>query len=130
MTSAKKEYYDDEPMFDEASIDSFYLSLLSNLKDIQYSGYGNTGTTRGLIVRTKEELDKYYRENYCIDDEEESVASQLPSYHVEVYQKIVEYIEQGGMVMFKDVDYSDDTTEKIIKLLTERDQYFEILKKE
>lgn len=127
-TSAKREYYD-ELMFDASSINAFYYSLLSNVKDIQHTGYGNNETLRGVIVKTKKELDEYYRDE-CLLEEGEEVEGQLPSYHAENYRKLLQYIENGGFALFKYVDYNDTATEKIIKILTENDGYFEVLRAE
>lgn len=130
VTCAKKEYYEDELMFDANSVDAYYLSLLSNLKDIQHCGYGCNETTRGAIVRTQAELDAYYKEYYGDIDSDTPVRDTLPSYCLEDYEKLSEYISDGGVILFKDVDYNDDTTENIIKMLTENDKYFEIIKRE
>lgn len=83
---------------------------------------GYNETTEGEIIRTKEEYDEYFVERYgwgryntiekiCEDDE----------YYTNMYNRVVEHLEKGFNILYKNVDYCDGYCAEMIRGLESED---------
>lgn len=90
---------------------------------------GSCGETEEAnIFYNKEEYDKYFMDRYgwsktktihdIIDDDD---------YLKELYHKIIEYINDGFIIAEKRVDYSDEGTQGIIRMLAKDNDSFILL---
>ena len=90
---------------------------------------GSCGETEEAnIFYNKEEYDKYFMDRYgwsktktihdIIDDDD---------YLKELYHKIIEYINDGFIIAEKRVDYSDECTQGIIRMLAKDNDSFILL---
>lgn len=93
---------------------------------------GSCGETEEAnIFHNKEEYDKYFMDRYgwsktktihdIIDDDE---------YLKELYHKVIEYINDGFIIAEKRVDYSDEGTQGIIRMLAKDNDSFILLEDE
>ena len=88
--------------------------------------YGETEEAN--IFHNKEEYDKYFMDRYSwsktktihdiIDDDD---------YLKELYHKVIEYINDGFIIAEKRVDYSDEGTQGIIRMLAKDNDSFILL---
>lgn len=90
---------------------------------------GSCGETEEAnIFHNKEEYDKYFMDRYgwsktktihdIIDDDD---------YLKELYHKVIEYINDGFIIAEKRVDYSDEGTQGIIRMLAKDNDSFILL---
>lgn len=90
---------------------------------------GSRGETEEAnIFHNKEEYDKYFMDRYgwsktktihdIIDDDD---------YLKELYHKVIEYINDGFIIAEKRVDYSDEGTQGIIRMLAKDNDSFILL---
>lgn len=90
---------------------------------------GSCGETEEAnIFHNKEEYDKYFMDRYgwsktktihdIIDDD---------NYLKELYHKVIEYINDGFIIAEKRVDYSDEGTQGIIRMLAKDNDSFILL---
>lgn len=90
---------------------------------------GSCGETEEAnILHNKEEYDKYFMDRYgwsktktihdIIDDDD---------YLKELYHKVIEYINDGFIIAEKRVDYSDEGTQGIIRMLAKDNDSFILL---
>lgn len=93
---------------------------------------GSCGETEEAnIFHNKEEYDKYFMDRYgwsktktihdIIDDDD---------YLKELYHKVIEYINDGFIIAEKRVDYSDEGTQGIIRMLAKDNDSFILLEDE
>lgn len=85
-------------------------------------------TEEANIFHNKEEYDKYFMDRYgwsktktihdIIDDDD---------YLKELYHKIIKYINDGFIIAEKRVDYSDECTQGIIRMLAKDNDSFILL---
>lgn len=88
---------------------------------------GSRGETEEAnIFHNKEEYDKYFMDRYgwsktihdIIEDDD---------YLKELYHKVIEYINDGFIIAEKRVDYSDEGTQGIIRMLAKDNDSFILL---
>ena len=118
-----------ERSFDAEAIDDFNLHILMNIKNLRPKFFGNNKTERGTIIRTIEELDGWYRKGYYVYEDAETVRESLSGFQQERYDELVKRIRAGEVILFKEVDYYDNITEKAIELL-EQDSAFQVVEKD
>lgn len=91
------------------------------------SGYDND-TTEGEVVSTKEELDKYWVGSFgYLDYNTVEAINEASEYDKERYDKCVAALKDGYKIVFKNVDYSDKTTNRILDELSEDGEAVKIL---
>lgn len=88
-------------------------------------------TTEGVVCKDEESFNKYFLGRYAgSQDTLETLFANSP-YCKEDYDKIIEYVRDGYKILFKYIDYSDDTLTSMIKGLAETNkEYFVILEED
>ena len=94
----------------------FFTNLLS-------SNYGYT--KKGKIVETVKSFEKYFIENSGENSLEEIFDNDI--YWKDVYQKAIDYLNNGYFIFFKEVDWSDHDTLKFLQDISENNNDFVIL---
>lgn len=117
------------PEIDKETLEKYpflknYNSLLE--KVLLTEGYNDT--TAGEICKTKEEYDEYFIDRHSWRDMN-TVEKILENdnYLADTYNEVVEYLEKGFNILFKDVDYCDDYCSEMLRELAKDKENFIIL---
>ena len=88
-------------------------------------------TTEGVVCKDKESFDKDFLGRYGGSQDTLKTLFANSPYCQEDYEKIIEYVDKGYKILFKYIDYSDDTLTSMIKGLAEMNkEYFVILEED
>lgn len=90
-------------------------------------------TDEAEIFATQEDYDKYFMEEHSyrgVKTIEEFLANHADEYEIDLYNKVAEYYRNGYSIMCKDVDYSDNGLESLIRGLAEDNDDFVIIQGE
>lgn len=120
------------PEIDEETLAKYpFLKNYGKLIEKVLFTAGDNDTSEGEVCRTKEEYDKYFVERYGWkkDSTVESILED-DDYLVDMYNKVIEYLEKGFNILDKDVDYNDTYCANMIKELAEDKENFVILEDE
>lgn len=126
--------YKDFPNLDEDVLKRYpFLRNINEMVDkILFSaGSSYDETTEGVLCKDEESFNKYFLGRYgSSQDTLETLFINSP-YCKEDYEKIIEYVHDGYKILFKYIDYSDDTLTEMIKGLAEMNkEYFVILEED
>jgi hypothetical protein len=126
--------YKDFPKLEEDVIKRYpFLDNINELiEKILFSEGGSYDeTTEGVVCKDKKSFDDYFIGRYGgSQDTLETLFANSP-YCKEDYEKIVEYVNKGYKILFKYIDYSDDTLTSMIKWLSDMNkEYFVILEED
>lgn len=124
--------FKDSNIFDEETLNKYpFLKLFPNtietIMDME-SGYD---TTAAYVYETKEDYEQYllecygWRETKTIED-----LIKNDSYVRNRYEKAIEYLNKGYKIAEKDIGYDDESLVKIIKDLTNNNDYFVLLEED
>lgn len=120
------------PEIDEETLAKYpFLKNYGKLIEKVLFTAGDNDTSEGEVCRTKEEYDKYFVERYGWkkDSTVESILED-DDYLVDMYNKVIEYLEKGFNILDKDVDYNDTYCSNMIHELAEDKENFVILEDE
>ena len=110
--------YRQMPEVDEETIKKYpWVSTCAKMIEATLTMSGDyCDTSRGEICRTKEELDKNIIDMYgwSSDDTIEKVLSSEDEWLIERYNKLLDHINRGYNIIFKEVDYCDTTYQEIL----------------
>lgn len=120
------------PEFDEETLTKYpFLKNYGNMMEKALLVEGGNETTEGEILRTKEELDKWFVDRYgwreantvekLIEDDE---------YYRDEYEYLAKYISDGFNILAKSVDYDDYYCSNLIHELAGNNDDFIILEDE
>lgn len=89
-------------------------------------------TDEGIIVHNKEEYDKFFIDyyGYCDDKSVEEVILHNDEGLYEHYKTVMNYIERGYNILFKNVDYCDEIYTEMFKELANDGDDFIIIESE
>lgn len=83
-------------------------------------------STRGVVIKSKEDLDKYFIEEYGWG--EQTLKELLEEeYYEDIYNQSMDALKKGYNVMFKSIGYGDDECNEIIDSLAHQTEDFIIL---
>lgn len=121
--------YQQAPNYDEETLKKYpALTCFNRLIDMiltSYSGYGET--TEGDKFTTKSEFDEYFVKRYSwAGDTLEDILLE-EKYYKEIYDKCLNAIQHGAAVLFKEIEYSDDTITALINELSRSNVGVEII---
>lgn len=122
--------YKQMPEFDAETLlrYPFLRSMGRLLEAVLFASGYNNDTTDGEVVSTKEELDKYWVGSFgYLDYNTVEAINAASEYDKERYNKCVAALKNGYKIVFKNVDYSDETTNRILDELSEDGEAVKIL---
>lgn len=121
--------YQQTPSYDEETLKRYLaLACFNRLIDMVLTASSDYNETdEGDKLTTKEELDDFFVKRYgwtghTLDD----ILSE-DEYYKKQYDKCLDAIQRGYFVLFKEVDYSDDTLSDLIKELGKGNVGIEII---
>ena len=83
-------------------------------------------STKGIVIKSKEDLDKYFIEEYGWG--EQTLKELLEEeYYEDIYNQSMDALKKGYNVMFKSIGYGDDECNEIIDSLAHQTEDFIIL---
>lgn len=83
-------------------------------------------STKGVVIKSKEDLDKYFIEEYGWG--EQTLKELLEEeYYEDIYNQSMDALKKGYNVMFKSIGYGDDECNEIIDSLAHQTEDFIIL---
>ena len=83
-------------------------------------------STKGVVIKSKEDLDKYFVEEYGWGDQ--TLKELLEEeYYEDIYNQSMDALKKGYNVMFKSIGYGDDECNEIIDSLAHQTEDFIIL---
>jgi hypothetical protein len=83
-------------------------------------------STKGVVIKSKEDLDKYFIEEYGWGDQ--TLKELLEEeYYEDIYNQSMDALKKGYNVMFKSIGYGDDECNEIIDSLAHQTEDFIIL---
>lgn len=83
-------------------------------------------STKGVVIKSKEDLDKYFIEEYGWG--EQTLKELLEEeYYEDIYNQSMDALKKGYNVMFKSIGYGDDECNEIIDSLAHQIEDFIIL---
>ena len=83
-------------------------------------------STKGVVIKSKEDLDKYFVEEYGWGDQ--TLKELLEEeYYEDIYNQSTDALKKGYNVMFKSIGYGDDECNEIIDSLAHQTEDFIIL---
>lgn len=83
-------------------------------------------STKGVVIKSKEDLDKYFIEEYGWG--EQTLKELLEEeYYEDIYNQSTDALKKGYNVMFKSIGYGDDECNEIIDSLAHQTEDFIIL---
>lgn len=83
-------------------------------------------STKGVVIKSKEDLDKYFIEEYGWGDQ--TLKELLEEeYYEDIYNQSMDALKKGYNVMFKSIGYGDDECNEIIDSLAHQTEDFVIL---
>lgn len=83
-------------------------------------------STKGVVIKSKEDLDKYFIEEYGWGDQ--TLKELLEEeYYEDIYNQSTDALKKGYNVMFKSIGYGDDECNEIIDSLAHQTEDFIIL---
>lgn len=83
-------------------------------------------STKGVVIKSKEDLDKYFIEEYGWGDQ--TLKELLEEeYYEDIYNQSTNALKKGYNVMFKSIGYGDDECNEIIDSLAHQTEDFIIL---
>jgi hypothetical protein len=83
-------------------------------------------STKGIVIKSKEDLDKYFIEEYGWG--EQTLKELLEEeYYEDIYNQSTDALKKGYNVMFKSIGYGDDECNEIIDSLAHQTEDFIIL---
>lgn len=107
------------PEFDEDTLKKYpWLKGYSELVERALLAEGDySDTNKGTIVRNQDELDSEFIEKYgwCDDKTVEDVISHDDEGMYEMYQNMLNHINNGFNILFKDIDNNDSVYQNIIR---------------
>lgn len=117
------------PEFDEETLKKYpILSYFSDFMEAALFSEGNYNETyAGEKISSKEELDEYFEDEYDWNNVGLEKLLETDAYCRDQYSKCIDALAQGLNVLFKTVDYCDDTTYNVIKALSANTDDFEII---
>ncbi len=121
--------YQQTPNYDEETLKKHpALACFNRLIDMVLTASSNYNETeKGDKLTTKKELDNYFVKRYgwtgCTLDD---ILSD-DEYYKKQYDKCLDAIQHGYFVLFKEVDYSDDTLSDLIRELGKGNVGIEII---
>lgn len=122
--------YRNMPDVDKETLSKYpFIAVFPKMIESVLKFEGSCGETEEAnIFHNKEEYDKYFMDRYgwsktktihdIIDDDD---------YLKELYHKIIKYINDGFIIAEKRVDYSDEGTQGIIRMLAKDNDSFILL---
>lgn len=122
--------YHNMPDVDKETLSKYpFIATFPKMIESVLKFEGSCGETEEAnIFHNKEEYDKYFMDRYgwsktktihdIIDDDD---------YLKELYHKVIEYINDGFIIAEKRVDYSDEGTQGIIRMLAKDNDSFILL---
>lgn len=122
--------YRNMPDVDKETLSKYpFIAVFPKMIESVLKFKGSCGETEEAnIFHNKEEYDKYFMDRYgwsktktihdIIDDDD---------YLKELYHKIIKYINDGFIIAEKRVDYSDEGTQGIIRMLAKDNDSFILL---
>ena len=125
--------YKDLPEIDAQTISNY--PFLKNYKllieTVLFASGCSTDTTRGTLVKSKTEWDKYFLDRYSWRDSDTiDTILKEEDYLVDTYNKAVKALEEGFFVLAKQVDYNDAFYAQIIKSLANDNDDFLIIEED
>lgn len=111
--------YKDTEMFDDKTLSQYpflkaYPSIIHNI----IFASGDCETTEGYTVKSKEDLDTYYQTLYGSYKHSQTIQEILDECYsgtAETYYEALKYLQQGYIIVFKDISYNDDAIADLIK---------------
>lgn len=83
-------------------------------------------STKGVVIKSKEDLDKYFIEEYGWGDQ--TLKELLEEeYYEDIYNQSMDALKKGYNIMFKSIGYGDDECNEIIDSLAHQTEDFIIL---
>lgn len=83
-------------------------------------------STKGVVIKSKEDLDKYFIEEYGWG--EQTLKELLEEeYYEDIYNQSMDALKKGYNIMFKSIGYGDDECGDIIDALAHQTEDFIIL---
>ena len=83
-------------------------------------------STKGVVIKSKEDLDKYFIEEYGWG--EQTLKELLEEeFYEDIYNQSMDALKKGYNVMFKSIGYGDDDCNEIIDSLAHQTEDFIIL---
>ena len=83
-------------------------------------------STKGVVIKSKEDLDKYFIEEYGWG--EQTLKELLEEeYYEDIYNQSMDALKKGYNIMFKSIGYGDDECNEIIDSLAHQTEDFIIL---
>ena len=126
--------YKEFPKLDEDVLKRYpFLEHINEMveKVLFSEGSSYDETTEGVVCKDKESFDKYFLGRYGGSQDTLKTLFANSPYCQEDYEKIIEYVDKGYKILFKYIDYSDDTLTSMIKGLAEMNkEYFVILEED
>lgn len=121
--------YRNLPEFDEETLSKYpFLKNYGNLIEKVLFTEGDCDTTAGTVYKTKEEWDALIIKEYGWKDRNtiEKILED-DDYSAEIYNKAIQYLENGYNILAKCVDYNDSYCSNMIYALAEDRENFVIL---
>lgn len=122
--------YQQIPTYDEETLKRYpAIACFNKLVDmvLTASGGGYGDTDEGEKVTTKDELDTYFIEHYGWRDITLEKLFEDDEWLKEKYDKSLAAINRGCVVLFKSIDYSDNTLSNLIEELGKGNVGIEII---
>ena len=104
------------------------LSCFNKLIETVLSANGSyNDTTAGEKISDKDALDAYFKNYYGWDNQTLEEIFEIEEYAKEQYDKCVAALERGCNILIKRVDYCDETTNNMLRMLGEYNTGVEII---
>lgn len=121
--------YQQIPEIDAETLKKYpMLSCFNKLIETVLSANGSCNdTTAGEKIIDKDALDAYFKNYYGWDNQTLEEIFEIEEYAKEQYDKCVAALERGCKILIKRVDYCDETTNNMLRMLGEYNTGVEII---
>lgn len=115
--------YQQFPVYDQKTLEKYpALAYFNELAEMVLTAHGYyTETNAGYKVTTQAELDAYFIEYYGYEGITIKEIIESDDWLENKYNQLLDALNHGYTILFKRIDYSDETLAKLIKKLGKSD---------